>query len=136
MRNAEQAAEQRQRLLGGTGGNRQNLRRAALGGADEMVAWAKKQTQKKKSPADEARELQRQVASSQFAFMNDLQGTIAQHAGNLWGFGGAAGGTDPRLYGEVKLQTDILRDLASNARGPGTRSAKNEIDAAFEGATF
>ncbi len=73
-----------------------------------------------------------QIQRSQFDFMTELRQLVSQLGGNLL----AAAAGDPRMYGELKEQTAVFRDLASNARGPGTRYAKNEIDAAFVGATF
>lgn len=128
---AEKTAGERGELLAGTGGTRKNMRRQALRHVDEVVKGLGKK-------GSQARPLE---PFDPVAFLTSLQGTMNQFGGNLHAAGSlqVAGAPNPeqfQMVTELREQTSVLVRLASGMRHPGTRFARNEIAAAFDGPTF
>lgn len=126
---AERTAERRRELfegISGRSGTRAGLRALAL---RHERARLRQEEQQQGLTAQ-------QVRSMQFEFLQQIRGTANQFGGNLFAPGSLQVGGDPRLYSEMRAQTEVLRALASGVRQPGTRYARTELQAAFEGPTF
>lgn len=80
-------------------------------------------------------EIRRQFQQMSFEFLGSLQGVVNEAAGNLLP---AAGGNPDsfRMVNELTEQTSVLKTLASGTRAPGTRYARTEFSALFDGATY
>jgi len=75
------------------------------------------------------------VRRMHFDFLGSLQGVMNQAAGNLL----PASGPSPDAFqtvNELRLLNSTVASLASSTRQPGTRYARTEFSALFDGATY
>lgn len=139
---ADRVAEARGELLAGTGGTRKNMRQQALKGVDPVVEALKKGGKSKaQSEADAARALQRQVRSSQFEFLGQVESLKSLFGGNVYASGAlqVAGGPNPDMFAianELRQQTGLLSGLATGVKNPGAKYAGTELAYSLDGPTF
>lgn len=130
---AVRAADARRDLFAGTGGNRQNMRRAALANVPEVVKGLKE----KQAARDEQRGLtEADVRRLHAEFLTGLQGITNQFGSNFTPDGGALG----RIATHAAAQTDILLEqnerlgyLSRTVHHPGAKYVKSEWGVAIGG---
>lgn len=126
MDRAMRAAEERGRLLRGTGGSRENMRRAALAGVQGTIDRLKKENAQKGLTEAEIRRLH-------VEFLTGLQGVTNQFGSNI-------SPDTARMATEATTQTWLMREvvrsvnrLSSSVAHPGAKYVRTEYGALVGG---